>query len=327
MKFINRLLKTPTDLPTSQVVRARMFQFTFPALWRLVYDRKKFHFATKLLPPTQEVRVPTRHGDIRAILYTPPAEAIAQAKAEGKLPPVHLLIHGGAFVIRYPEQDANIAEFIASELGAYVLLPDYDSAPTVRFPVSEHQTYDVYKWMLSDSSGARWDTDRITIGGASSGAKLTMSVVHQAILDDVPLPLAVSVEFGAFDIMLPDSERVTTKKRPIVTASMIRMARETYFFGIDPSTEGTSPAQFSTLSKFPPTLVMTGGLDTLRLEGEQMAERLVKAGVKVTYKEFTDSDHGFTHGPDLDIARESIGMIGTLLANAYGVPDPTPATN
>jgi acetyl esterase len=48
------------------------------------------------------------------------------------------------------------------------------------------------------------------------------------------------------------------------------------------------------LSKFPPTLLITAGLDPLLHEGEVFHDRLVDAGVPVTYQCFEDSPHGFT---------------------------------
>ncbi len=47
------------------------------------------------------------------------------------------------------------------------------------------------------------------------------------------------------------------------------------------------------LAPFPDTLVLTAGLDSLCLEGEQFALKLAQAGVCVTVQRFPDSIHGF----------------------------------
>ena len=44
-------------------------------------------------------------------------------------PPVHFITHGGGFIIRMPEREDNVARYLASELGVYVVIPDFDSAP------------------------------------------------------------------------------------------------------------------------------------------------------------------------------------------------------
>ena len=47
------------------------------------------------------------------------------------------------------------------------------------------------------------------------------------------------------------------------------------------------------LEKFPDTLVISAGEDSLCAENEEFALRLGRAGVSVTMKRFTDSVHGF----------------------------------
>ena len=64
--------------------------------------------------------MPTRHGLVRCLVYDPPADASETSEA-GRPRPVHIQIHGGGFYGRYPAQDAHIAKYIASEVGAVVV--------------------------------------------------------------------------------------------------------------------------------------------------------------------------------------------------------------
>lgn len=108
---------------------ARTFQAAFPVMSRLLLESPKVQFATKPVAVPERITVLTRYGDIPALLYSPmPAEVEAERR-----PPVQLLLHGGAFVVRRPEQEDNVARYLASEVGCYVVAPDYDVSPLVRF--------------------------------------------------------------------------------------------------------------------------------------------------------------------------------------------------
>src|SRR5215472_14950438 len=86
-------------------LRARMFQAVYPVVWRLRYSSPELQFATRPITRPAKVTIPTRHGDLAALVYSPAAGDIRwQQKITGMLPPVHLAMHGGAFIIRVPGQ-------------------------------------------------------------------------------------------------------------------------------------------------------------------------------------------------------------------------------
>jgi acetyl esterase len=94
---------------------------------------------------------------------------------------VHFITRGGGFIIRRPSHEDNVARYLASELGAYVVLPDFDTAPTVIRPVSEQQAYDAFVWVPEHGERHGWDGERLPIGGASAGTQVAITVVEQAL--------------------------------------------------------------------------------------------------------------------------------------------------
>jgi acetyl esterase len=297
--------------------RARQFQAVFPLMKRLLYSSGKVQFATKKIAKPTTIQIPTRHGSIRTLVYAPPRADLGA----GQLPPVHLITHGGAFIIRVPQQEDNVARYLASEIGCYVVIPDYDTAPTVRFPVQEQECYDIYRWIHEHGRELRWDADRITVGGASSGAKLALNVALMAIDDGYYRPLAISSEFGVADMSRPDEARTSPKKNPVVPPSLMKLVRDTYFAATALDTPLASPALHPRLAELPPTLIETAALDTLKGESNALAEDLRRKGVTVTHREFAGVDHGFTHTKPVDVAREAIRLLGEHLAIAYaGTP-------
>ncbi|MBV8346787.1 MAG: alpha/beta hydrolase, partial [Mycolicibacterium sp.] len=295
----------------------RAFRAVFPLAWRLRYSSPDLQFATKPVGKPRQVTVPTRHGAVRILIYSPPAGDVAAQLAAGHRPPVHLRLHASAFVLRMPEQEDNVARYLASEVGCYVVIPDYDTAPKVRFPVSEQQNFDVFRWMRDHAGDYGWDAGRMTVGGASAGGKFALNVALQAIDAGECVPLAVSAEYGAADLSMPDSLRTSPKRRPMVGPWMLKLARETYVKGADVDDPLLSPARHARLAELPPTLILTAEYDTLRHEMNALAGDLKAKGVRVVHRQFAGVDHFFTHTKPTGVAKAAIGMIGDLLRRAY----------
>lgn len=311
------MLGSDPAIDARSALSARAFQAVFPLIRRLRYSSPALQFATKPIAKPTTLTIPTRHGAIRTLLHTPTDHNIAAALASGRRPPLHLITHGGGFIIRVPEQEDNVARYIASELGAYVAVPDFDTAPQVRHPVSEHQAYDTYTWLLANADRHDWDRDRVSIGGASAGSQVAFGVVIQALEAGDRVPPALTSEFGTCDIGRPNELRTSPKKRPVVGTALMNLVRSTYFVGTDLTDPLVSPRYYRRLAEFPPTLILTGGLDTLRHEMNELAADIAAKGVRVTHQEFAGVDHGFTHAKPVEVAREAIRMIGEHVRTAY----------
>ncbi|MCW2786687.1 MAG: alpha/beta hydrolase [Marmoricola sp.] len=310
------MLRRDPKVAWGPAFQARAFQAVFPMVFR-IQSSPRTYFNTKKIEPPTKVLVPTRHGDVPTLVYAPTAATIEDAARAGRRPPAHLITHGGAFIIRVPEQEDNVAQYLASSVGCYVVIPDYDSAPQVCFPVAEEQTYDVFRWMHESGSAEGWDVERISVGGPSAGGKYAVSVVTQAIDDGYHLPVALTAEYGCVDFVRSDTDRTSTAKRPVVPPALMKLVRNTYFVGADVHDPLVSPFHYERLEDFPPTLILTAELDTLRREMTEFADKLANVGVDVTYREFAGVDHGFTHAKPVAVAREAIMMIGDHLKKAY----------
>lgn len=280
----------------------------------LRYSPASVDFARDLTDAPNHIMIPTRHGQIGALHYRPRR---TNNDKHASPAPVHLIAHGGAFVIRMPEQEANVANYLAHELGCHVIVPDYRVAPESVFPAAEEDMFDAYLWIRANAHENGWDSNRISVGGASAGGKLALNVITQALDNSVTLPIAASVEYGCFDMSLPDSSRMSSARFPVISPRLFGLVRSTFFSGADLASGLASPARHTRLSEFPPTLVLSGGVDTLKSDSECLAEALSTKQVRVTYKEFTGIDHGFTHATPVNIAREALDAIRDHLRRAY----------
>jgi acetyl esterase len=313
------MLRNDPAIRAGAALQARMFQAMFPVMRRLMYSSSELQFATRTIDKPRRITVPTRRGKLPTLIYAPLPAEVARQLAVGAHPPVHLITHGGAFIIRVPEQEDNVARYLASEVGAFVVIPDYDTAPYARFPVAEYQTYDVYRWVCENAGGMGWDGRRVSVGGASAGGKLALNVALQAIDGGYQRPVALTSEYGLADLTIADESRTSDKRSPVVGPRLMKLVRETYFAGADLSTPLASPALHPRLSELPPTLILTAEHDTLRHDSGALARDLAAKQVPVSFRQFAGVDHGFTHAKPVEAAREAVRMIGEHLAAAYTI--------
>src|ERR1700743_1515039 len=125
---------------------------------------------------TETVTIPTRHGDVRAVVYWP--------EAGGDLVPVYVNFHGGGFVVRHPEQDDPLCRYLAAHAGVAVVNVDYDVAPDHRFPEPVEQAYDAVRWAAGPGHG--WDGSRLCVGGQSAGGSTAAGGARLAVVAGGP---------------------------------------------------------------------------------------------------------------------------------------------
>ncbi|WP_162907057.1 alpha/beta hydrolase fold domain-containing protein [Allorhizocola rhizosphaerae] len=290
------------------------FQLAFPWLVRLFLSSPAMEFATRPIAEPETILVPTRHGPIKSLILRPPPDLVTEWSRQGRLPPVHVQIAGGAFIGRYPELEANVGRYLASEVGCCVVLPGYRTAPQASFPVAEQQIHDVVQWLHGNGALCGWDGDHLSVGGGSAGGKLALNAVQQAIDAAAFVPLALTVEYALCDVALTDEFWCSLKRSSYIRPWMLRLMRSAYFTDrmrlVEPL---ASPARYDRLTEFPPTLITTGGLDILHTEMDRLAARLAAEGVTVTHHRFESADHGYTHMRPIETAAQAIFMIGQHL--------------
>lgn len=287
-----------------------MLQRIAPLFWR---PSRELFFASRVVGKPAEIRVPTRHGPVRCLVYRPPGAA-------GVLAPVHIQIHGGGFYGRFPAQDEHIAGYIAADVGAVVVSVDYDVAPQVQFPVAEEECYDVAVWVGKTGAANGWDSSRISVGGFSAGGKLAINVCQMAHASGLVRLHALVAAFAVADVTRAD--RTSAKRHAKIAHWVQYVVRETYFADASRRREPlASPLYDTTLAHaLPATLIMTGEYDTLAAEMDQLAETLRGAGVPIVHRRFAQTDHGFTHSRPVETAREAISLIGDHLRAAFAAP-------
>ncbi|ETN36519.1 uncharacterized protein HMPREF1541_08797 [Cyphellophora europaea CBS 101466] len=122
--------------------------------------------------PYTTLRIPTRSGGVRALLYNPRHSATTQPD----LRPLHLDLHGGAFAGGNPEANVRFCAHIAATTGCVVVSTTYRIAPIHPFPAAIDDVDDVVSWLHMHAEEALGANPRLmTVGGSSAGGNLAVS--------------------------------------------------------------------------------------------------------------------------------------------------------
>ncbi|WP_404375634.1 alpha/beta hydrolase fold domain-containing protein [Vreelandella aquamarina] len=95
---------------------------------------------------------------------------LPESQSEG-LRPAALVVHGGGWRNRGPEDMEGIAEQLAAQ-GYVTMNIEHRFAPEYRFPTQLHDLQQAMAWIHSNAAAWQVDTDRIVGVGFSSGAHL-----------------------------------------------------------------------------------------------------------------------------------------------------------
>ncbi len=268
-----------------------------PAFWALANLGSRVRYTPTIarsltsaeLPQETSLSIPTRHGAVRGVLVRPPA---SPSRADARTPVV-LQLHGGGFLNRYPEQDRHLARYLAADLGAAVVLPDYSTAPQARYPVAEQEMYDVARWVQASGAAHGWDGTRLLLSGISAGSKLAINVCQQIHRDGGARPLAVSLVVPCTDMSRTD--RTSAIPRPAINPFVQRLVAWAYFPDVERRREPLAAPRYDPhlAEAMPPTLIQTGEYDTLAPEGAELARVLQDAGVRTVHRQYEHADHGF----------------------------------
>lgn len=238
------------------------------------------------------LEVPTRHGKVRCFITHPATDA---PLASGGLPPVHINIHGGAFLIGAPRQDDHLVKAIAGEVGAVVVNVDYSRAPSVQYPRAHEECFDVLRWVAASGRQRGWDGEKISISGTSAGGNLALAVLELARRAGGPSIRGGVLFVPAVDVTVPPEDYVSDIPNPFVGPGMVRLMQNTYF--PDASRRGeplASPALAGEeLASLPPLLVFGAQHDSLRSQIERFVSKIEAYGVQVDYFCIPGVDHDF----------------------------------
>jgi len=260
--------------------------------------------ASKILG--EEIFIPTRDGKTRCLIY--------KSKNKKEMSPVFFDVHGGGFVTGLPEDDDKFCCKIRDELDITVISIDYRLAPEYKCPTDKNDVYDVVSYVSSHNEEFGIDPSSMAIGGHSAGANISTVVCMMAKEKNEFSFKCQILDYPPLDLATPATEKFYTEGA--IPPEIALIFDKCYRTEEDAKNPYCSPvyATEEQLKNLPPALVITCEIDSLRDEGEDYAQKLVKSGIETIAKRFYGVRHGFTISDfDLPESKEAHQMMSDCI--------------
>ena len=211
--------------------------------------------------------------------------------------PLLVFFHGGGFVVGDLDTHDDLCRLMCRDAGVHVLAVDYRLAPEHPAPAAIDDCYAAYRWALEHAAELGADPSRVAVGGDSAGGNLAAVVSQVARNDGVTIPALQLLLYPVTDFANDTRSKFLFADGYFLTKKDMDWFRDNYLAGstLDTSHPCISPLLAADLSGLPPAMVLTGGFDPLRDEGNQYADALAAAGVPVDHRQFGSLVHAFAN--------------------------------
>ncbi|WP_293235088.1 alpha/beta hydrolase [Mycolicibacterium sp.] len=237
----------------------------------------------------RDLSIPGPAGAIPVRHYTP-------VNTQGS-EPLLVFFHGGGFVVGDLDTHDDLCRLMCRDAGVHVLAVDYRLAPEHPAPGAIEDCYAAYRWALEHAAELGADPSRVAVGGDSAGGNLSAVVSRLARDEGIALPALQLLLYPATNFAGDTRSKTLFADGFFLTKMDMDWFRDNYLAGsvLDVDDPRISPLLADDLSGLPPALVLTGGFDPLRDEGNQYADALAAAGVAVDHRQFGPLVHAFAN--------------------------------
>lgn len=228
-------------------------------------------------------------GYIDIAIYEP-----KNAKGNGLLPAV-FNFHGGGFVLGFYEIDGKYCQRLADSTGCAVINVDYCLAPEFKFPKPILSSYEVIVGVKKNALKYGIDEDKIMVMGHSAGGNIA---VGMCLLDGERKEVGIKgqiVDYAPLKQSISEEDRKVKDPSKAISRNRMMQYIYWYFDDLKDMNHPLASPVLANLENLPRTLVLSAELDSLCQEEKEFADKAKKAGVDVTYKQFKNCQHGFTH--------------------------------
>lgn len=229
--------------------------------------------------------IPGPTADLPIRIYRP--------NGKGLLPAI-VQFHGSAFTVANIAVADSAHRAMANSTGCVVIAINYQKSPEHKFPTPFNDAYSSTEWVFANAEKLRIDRSKIGVAGDSAGGNLAAAICLRARDEKGPNV--------AFQILIyPTVDSSSTRPSMYENAEGYMLSSAACAWAYDQYLENpkdrtnpyAAPIYANNFSNLPPAIVLTAEFDPLRDEGEEYAELLSKAGVKVIARRYPGMIHGF----------------------------------
>jgi acetyl esterase len=279
-----------------------------PVEARKVYEARVALFAGTPSPvgSVEDLSIEGPGGPLRLRLYRPAGEGPV---------PILVYLHGGGWTLGSLDSHDELCRRLCRAAGALVIAVDYRLAPEHPYPAALDDSLAVVAWAAANGAAHGGDPENLTVGGDSAGGNLTAGLClyirdhgGPAVRLQVLIYPAVRASFETLSFYENAEDKLLT-------------AKDTIWFWhnfLGPNRPGedqyAEPGWAQNLDGLPPALIITGGHDPVRDDGEIFASRLARAGNRVELKRYGGMIHGFMGLPvELPDGKDAVELVARAI--------------
>jgi acetyl esterase len=268
--------------------------------------------------PASELEIQTlsvaRSGDDETQLYL----RIYRRKDAPYPLPVLLYFHGGGFFCGDIASDELQCTHYALNAACAVVTVSYRLAPENPFPAALTDCYRVLEFLAQKGQELKLDKELIAVGGSSAGANLAAAVTLLARDRKGPRLCFQMLLVPALDDRLETESAHQFTDVPDFAKAEAEVMWRWYLGSMShPISPYAAPARAEHLTDLPAAYILCAGLDPLRDEGLQYAQRLIEAGVAVELHLLPFIPHGFASVPAADVSQRLLKEQAEVLRCAF----------
>jgi acetyl esterase len=248
---------------------------------------------------TEDLTVPTAHGDLRIRIYRPKDQT-----GEGAF----IYLPGGGWTLFSINTHDRLMREYADGAGLIVIGVDYSRAPEAKFPQPVEEIDDIFDWLLAHAAEIGFAPDRLILGGDSAGGNITAATCIRRRDAGKLLPAGVVYNYGAFDLSFTKPSVVKFGSGAyILSTHMMLWFLMNYMRSPEDLKSPLLRPLLAPLAGLPPAFMAITEFDVLYDENMEMAEALRAAGVDVTANVYRGTVHSFLEAMSIaEVARRAI---------------------
>lgn len=221
-------------------------------------------------------------------------------------------IHGGGFVVGSLDSHDAICAEIAHAAKAELVSVDYRLAPEHVWPAAFDDCFEVLQWLLADGRP-------LVVVGDSAGGNLAAGMALKARAQALTGIAGQVLIYPGLGGDLVSGSYIEMAEAPGLTTADVA-----YYRDVLKAPEGNGfayPLQSADLSGLPPAYITSAHFDPLRDDAALYAQRLIAAGVNVTYRDEPQMIHAWLRARHmsegardgfLHLCRGVSALVGTL---------------
>ncbi|MBQ6475061.1 MAG: alpha/beta hydrolase [Clostridia bacterium] len=233
------------------------------------------------------------------------------AKDASKNAPCFVYVHGGGFMMGALDRLNNINRRFAEVLHGVAVHIDYTMSPEAAYPTAVDQCYFVIEELAANAEKYGIDPGNITVMGDSAGGNITLSMglkdkgrgLIKNLVVYYPVVDLSSYSYEKFDMSMMGEDldpmvvsKITSMWKGNAGSTAVGSMAGAYLHENTPADDfHVSPllAPKEELAGMARTILLTAEFDFLRIQCEELLQKMEDAGVSVEYYMYAGTFHGF----------------------------------